>query len=232
MPAIPRRGADHAPRPSPQRRRFYCLGLRRESASFTASVRSVPLVPSCPARHIVDLLVHQRERGRYLGGRRPFGYRIGPGRTLIEVPSEQEAIAKIFGLRRAGLSQSKIATETVRDGLADSQVGVGNVLRLYEDKFGASSALAACGRNRSPAFSSMTNHRRNGGIFGRRRNQRRRSGRSTKSSIRTNGGWKGESESESAQSFQSERKRRGRYRKAGCARRASSRSSRRRIARP
>jgi putative DNA-invertase from lambdoid prophage Rac len=42
----------------------------------------------------------QKARGRYLGGKIPFGWRVGPdGETMIEVPEEQAAIKQMIKLR-------------------------------------------------------------------------------------------------------------------------------------
>src|SRR5215471_6051688 len=59
---------------------------------------------------IRDVKADQRTRGRYLGGIVPFGWRIGAGGNLIEVPDQQRAIQRIIELRRAGLSLRSIST--------------------------------------------------------------------------------------------------------------------------
>jgi putative DNA-invertase from lambdoid prophage Rac len=42
----------------------------------------------------------QKARGRYLGGKIAFGWRVGPdGETMIEVPEEQAAIKQMIKLR-------------------------------------------------------------------------------------------------------------------------------------
>jgi len=46
----------------------------------------------------------QKTRGRYLGGKVPFGFRIGADGELVEVPAEQEAIREMVALRTQGTS--------------------------------------------------------------------------------------------------------------------------------
>ena len=42
---------------------------------------------------------NQRARGRYLGGKVPFGYRVGENGALIEHEAEQEAIRAMIAMR-------------------------------------------------------------------------------------------------------------------------------------
>jgi putative DNA-invertase from lambdoid prophage Rac len=52
----------------------------------------------------------QKDRGRYLGGKIPFGYRVADG-GLVEVPGEQMIIAEAVSLRREGLPLRAIQEE-------------------------------------------------------------------------------------------------------------------------
>jgi len=70
----------------------------------------------------------QRERGRFLGGARPFGYQIAGDGELVEDASEQKAIAKIRALRDSGLSLRAIAEALAKDGMSLSHVAVKKVL--------------------------------------------------------------------------------------------------------
>ena len=75
----------------------------------------------------------QRQRGRYLGGIRPFGYRIvkeddEDGGELVEDVAEQSAIAKIRAMREAGLALRVIAEQITVDGFALSHAGVKKIL--------------------------------------------------------------------------------------------------------
>jgi DNA invertase Pin-like site-specific DNA recombinase len=58
---------------------------------------------------IRDAKRHQRRTGQYLGGDRPFGWRIGEDGALIEDETEQSALAEMRVLRSAGSSYRSIA---------------------------------------------------------------------------------------------------------------------------
>jgi putative DNA-invertase from lambdoid prophage Rac len=82
---------------------------------------------------ITEVKADQRQRGRFLGGKVPFGWRIGEAGELLPVPEQQQAIRKMVNLRGQGLSfrliGEQIAAETghklthvgVRGILADAQ---------------------------------------------------------------------------------------------------------------
>jgi DNA invertase Pin-like site-specific DNA recombinase len=53
---------------------------------------------------VMQVKQHQREEGRYLGGRLPYGYRIGENGKLEPVPEQQEAIRHALELRAAETS--------------------------------------------------------------------------------------------------------------------------------
>lgn len=53
----------------------------------------------------------QRDKGRFLGGSRPFGYMIHSNGRLIENPMEQKVLKRIMQLRERGLSLRSIAAE-------------------------------------------------------------------------------------------------------------------------
>ncbi len=75
----------------------------------------------------------QKARGRYLGGSRPFGYRIADNGTLVEDETEQRAVVKIRTLRAGGLSLRAIADALAEDGFSLSHVAVKNVLARLPD---------------------------------------------------------------------------------------------------
>ncbi|HWK68596.1 MAG TPA: recombinase family protein [Rhizobiaceae bacterium] len=75
----------------------------------------------------------QKKRGRFLGGSRPFGYRIGKDGKLVEDEAEQRAVAKIHTLRADGLSLRAIADTLANDGFSLSHVAVKNVLARRPD---------------------------------------------------------------------------------------------------
>jgi DNA invertase Pin-like site-specific DNA recombinase len=65
---------------------------------------------------IADVKRDQKQRGRYLGGSIPFGYRVGDDRTLIENDGEQAAIREMVALRAGGLSLRAIAETMAAKG--------------------------------------------------------------------------------------------------------------------
>ena len=69
------------------------------------------------AERIKSVKQKQRNKGRYLGGSRPFGYMVHENGKLIENPLEQRLLRKILELKRAGKSLRSIS-ETVSTPLA------------------------------------------------------------------------------------------------------------------
>lgn len=67
---------------------------------------------------ISQVKADQRERGRFLGGARPFGYRIAADGELVEDATEQKAIARMRELRDQGLSLRAVARTLAEDGIA------------------------------------------------------------------------------------------------------------------
>jgi DNA invertase Pin-like site-specific DNA recombinase len=63
----------------------------------------------------------QRERGRFLGGKRPIGYRVGPDGELVEDPQERTALAQARELHAQGLSLRKISASLAKQGVAISR---------------------------------------------------------------------------------------------------------------
>jgi putative DNA-invertase from lambdoid prophage Rac len=58
---------------------------------------------------IRDAKRHQRRTGQYLGGDRPFGWRIGEDGVLVEKEDEQRALAEMQALRSQGMSYRAIS---------------------------------------------------------------------------------------------------------------------------
>ncbi|MER8412611.1 recombinase family protein [Mesorhizobium sp. M1342] len=78
---------------------------------------------------VAQVKADQRERGRYLGGNRPFGFAVdADGGGLVEVPAEQAAIEKMRVLRSQGVSLRTIAEIVTDDGLPLSHAAVKKVL--------------------------------------------------------------------------------------------------------
>ena len=72
----------------------------------------------------------QKARGRYLGGKVPFGFCRGEGGELVEATSEQEAIQEIVVLRAQGKALRAIAEAMQAKGYRISHEGVAGVLRV------------------------------------------------------------------------------------------------------
>jgi putative DNA-invertase from lambdoid prophage Rac len=71
----------------------------------------------------------QKARGRYLGGKIPFGFRRGDSGELIPHEAEQEAIREIRSLRAKGKALRSIAEAVAAKGHKLSHEGVAGVLR-------------------------------------------------------------------------------------------------------
>jgi putative DNA-invertase from lambdoid prophage Rac len=72
----------------------------------------------------------QKARGRYLGGRVPFGYRCGESGELFPNEAEQEVIREIVSLRAQGKALRAIAQAVAAKGYKLSHEGVAGVLRV------------------------------------------------------------------------------------------------------
>ena len=72
----------------------------------------------------------QKARGRYLGGKVPFGFRRGDAGELIAHQGEQEAAREIVTLRAQGRPLRVIATALRAKGHSVSHEDVRGVLRL------------------------------------------------------------------------------------------------------
>ena len=75
----------------------------------------------------------QKARGRYLGGKVPFGFRLGESRELLPHQAEQEAIREIVALRAQGKALRAIADAVRAECHRISHEGVAGVLRVAED---------------------------------------------------------------------------------------------------
>jgi putative DNA-invertase from lambdoid prophage Rac len=71
----------------------------------------------------------QKARGRYLGGKIPFGFRRSEDGELVPHAAEQEAICEIIALRNQGMPLRKIAEAVATKGHRISHEGVAGVLR-------------------------------------------------------------------------------------------------------
>lgn len=71
----------------------------------------------------------QKNRGRFLGGRVPFGYKVSKAGDLVEVPEHLNAIADMRSMLDGGESLRAISTAMAARGIRISHMGVSNLLR-------------------------------------------------------------------------------------------------------
>ena len=77
---------------------------------------------------ITEVKRDQRQRGRFLGGSVPFGWRRA-GSDLVPIPDQQAAIARMRALRADGLSLRAIRDRMAGEGVRLSHVAVDNALK-------------------------------------------------------------------------------------------------------
>jgi len=80
---------------------------------------------------VAEVKRDQRTRGRYLGGKPPFGFRVGEGGELVTDPAQQAAIARMRTMRAEGIPFRTIAATLVAEGMQVSFRGVKNILDAY-----------------------------------------------------------------------------------------------------
>ena len=80
------------------------------------------------AERVRDTKRDQRERGRFLGGTVPFGFRVSDDGGLVEEPGQQKAIQRMIKMRKRRASLRKIAEAITKDGHLISHQGVKRVL--------------------------------------------------------------------------------------------------------
>jgi putative DNA-invertase from lambdoid prophage Rac len=84
----------------------------------------------------------QKARGRYLGGKVPFGFRRGEGGELVPHEAEQEAIREIAHLRAQGRPLRAIADAVRAKGVGISHEGVAGVLKAAAAQRGDGQAVS------------------------------------------------------------------------------------------
>ncbi len=90
---------------------------------------------------ISDVKRDQRQRGRYLGGKVPFGYRVTDDGALIEFEEEQAAVREMVALRSQGTPLRAVAAHMKARGFPISHNAVKEitarwtVARLTEGSF-------------------------------------------------------------------------------------------------
>ena len=77
---------------------------------------------------ITEVKRDQRQRGRYLGGTPPFGWRVGEAGELVPVADQQAAIRRMRKLKDQGLALRAIADTMAAAGVQISHVGVKKAL--------------------------------------------------------------------------------------------------------
>jgi putative DNA-invertase from lambdoid prophage Rac len=78
---------------------------------------------------IAQVKADQKQRGRYLGGRRPFGYKIGDDGDLVEDAAEQEVIRDMIDMRGSGAALRKIAAAVSDRGFPLSHEAVKQIIQ-------------------------------------------------------------------------------------------------------
>ncbi|OAN48319.1 recombinase family protein [Magnetospirillum moscoviense] len=77
---------------------------------------------------IVTVKADQRERGRYLGGRIPFGWRVDEDGGLVEIAEQQAAILTMVAMKNEGLALRTIAERMTAQGFKLSHEGVKKII--------------------------------------------------------------------------------------------------------
>ncbi|WP_244471021.1 recombinase family protein [Microvirga massiliensis] len=78
---------------------------------------------------IAEVKRDQKQRGRFLGGTVPFGYRLDQNGELVPHEAQQEAIREAVAMKAAGVSLRAIADALQARGNSISHVAVSRVLR-------------------------------------------------------------------------------------------------------
>lgn len=92
------------------------LGGEVTTADFSPSFRRMldvfqSLEKRRSTERIKTVKLNQRNKGRFLGGSRPFGYMIHTNGRLIENPMEQKVLKKIIKMKKEGKSLRAISAE-------------------------------------------------------------------------------------------------------------------------
>lgn len=81
------------------------------------------------AERISDVKSNEREKGRFLGGSRPFGYRVCKEGNLIPDEVEQSLIQDVLKYRNEGKSLRAIAETVSSEAIKVSHVTVNRILK-------------------------------------------------------------------------------------------------------
>jgi DNA invertase Pin-like site-specific DNA recombinase len=77
---------------------------------------------------ITEVKRDQRARGRYLGGKPPYGWRVGDSGELVEVADQQRAIKRMLRLRANGHSYRAINERLAASGVKLTSAGVRKIV--------------------------------------------------------------------------------------------------------
>lgn len=66
---------------------------------------------------VVQVKADQKSRGRYLGGKLPYGYRVKDG-ALVEIPEQQAVVSQVRQMRAEGATLRAIRAALACDGVA------------------------------------------------------------------------------------------------------------------
>jgi putative DNA-invertase from lambdoid prophage Rac len=81
---------------------------------------------------IINVKDDQKKQGKYLGGKKPFGYSIDENGSLVSDEEEQKAIVAMVEIRKSGTSLRKIAEFMNIQGFDVSHSGVKKIINGYE----------------------------------------------------------------------------------------------------
>lgn len=75
---------------------------------------------------IIEVKEHQKKQGKYLGGKRKFGYKIIEGGYVVEDEEEQQVIDRIIELRNEGKT-----LQTIQDSIKKESNTVLNLVHIH-----------------------------------------------------------------------------------------------------
>ncbi len=84
------------------------------------------------AARVLEVKRDQKQRGRHLGGKRPFGYRVTEDGALAEDEKEQAAIRKLAEMRQAGMTLRAMQEALGKDSFNLSHVGISRILKRMD----------------------------------------------------------------------------------------------------
>jgi putative DNA-invertase from lambdoid prophage Rac len=77
---------------------------------------------------VAEVKRDQRQRGRYLGGKVPWGWKVGDAGDLLPEPTKRTALKQMRKLRAEGASLRAISDKMKADGVSITHQGVKNAL--------------------------------------------------------------------------------------------------------